>query len=88
MNEKKHYTVKSPQGLHARIVASLSKIANQYDNDIYMMTDNVTIDLKSVIGVMSLGLAKGESFSILVEGMNSETIHKTLQKALKDHQII
>lgn len=82
------YRVKSSEGLHARPATTLAKIANQYDNAIHIEYDGKRIDLKSVIGVMSLGIASKETFSITVEGNNSETIHHDFETVLKENHII
>jgi len=82
------YTVKSSEGLHARPATILAKIANQYENPIDIIYDDKSINLKSVIGLMSLGIPYNASFKIQVDGENQDTIFKAFEKTLKDNQII
>jgi len=84
----KSYTVKSPEGLHARPATTLAKIANQYENSINIIYDDKTINLKSVIGLMSLGIPSNGTFYIQIDGDNQETIFNVFEKTLKENEII
>jgi phosphotransferase system HPr (HPr) family protein len=53
---------------HARPVAILISEAERFHSEMYIRVDNVYISLKSIIGVMTLGLAVGDQITLEVNG--------------------
>lgn len=47
-------------GLEGRTVASLVQIASRYKSSVYIEVENKKVNAKSIMGMMSLGIAKGE----------------------------
>ncbi len=84
----KTYKVKSEEGLHARPASLIAKTAAQYDNDIKITYDDRSVNMKSIMGVMSLGIPSGKSFSIEITGENAEAVHDELKAILLNHEVI
>ena len=61
----KTMTIKLQSGLEARPVALLVQIASQYESQIYVENGTKKINAKSIMGMMSLGLAAGEEITIV-----------------------
>lgn len=64
----KTMTINLASGLEARPVALLVQIASQYESHIYVESGTKKINAKSIMGMMSLGLAAGEEITIVAEG--------------------
>ncbi len=85
---KRTFTVKSDEGLHARPAAIMAKAANQYDPTITMYYEERSVNMKSVMGVMALGIPPRSDFTIEVEDDDAETILDDFESILKEHSVI
>lgn len=64
----KNVTVNLKQGASATPIAMLVQIANRYESSVYIEQDSRRINVKSIMGMMSLNLVNGTSFDIMTEG--------------------
>jgi len=55
-------------GLHARPAAEFVKLASRFDVDIKLTKEDLTIDGKSIMGVMMLAAECGSTLLIAVDG--------------------
>ena len=78
----KQITIKIPSGLEARPIALLVQVASQYDSSIYVIADNKKVNAKSIMGMMSLGLAAGEQITVSAEGEDEEAAIANIEKYL------
>lgn len=69
---KKDFIVISELGIHARPATELVKVAGMFKSNIKVTAKNQTIDMKSIMGLMSLGMYKGQEFTVTVEGVDEE----------------
>ena len=69
---QKMIVVKSTVGLHASLAAKVVKAASQYSVEILLHYDNKTIDVKSILGLMSLAVPSGENVIIEANGDQAE----------------
>lgn len=65
---KESVIINMNRGLEARPAAMLVQVANRYDSRLYIETENKKVNLKSIMGVMSLGLDNGEEVVIQADG--------------------
>lgn len=65
---KKVITVNTTSVYEARALAELVGIANNYSSLITITMDNRKINVKSIMGVMGLGLDKGKVVEIEADG--------------------
>ena len=56
----------------ARPVAMLVQIASKYDSKIIIVAGDKQINAKSIMGMMSLGLVKGDEITLTAEGSDAE----------------
>lgn len=68
--------------LEARQVALFVQIANQFNSKVYIHFNNLKINAKSIMGMMSVGGAKGESMNLIVEGEDEEQAVISLENFL------
>ncbi|EGL84094.1 Phosphotransferase system, phosphocarrier protein HPr [Caldalkalibacillus thermarum TA2.A1] len=64
--------VKLKTGLQARPAALFVQEANRYAADIYVEKDNKKVNAKSIMGIMSLAVAKGTNITLSAEGHDAE----------------
>lgn len=69
---EKKIVVKNTAGLHAALAARLVQAASQYDVDIALHYKNEIIDLKSILGLMSLAIPSGKDVVIVATGDQAE----------------
>ena len=65
---KKTVTVELSSGLEARPIAMLVQVASQYESKIYVECESKRVNAKSIMGMMTLGLAAGEELVITADG--------------------
>ncbi|MDD2575735.1 MAG: HPr family phosphocarrier protein [Acholeplasmataceae bacterium] len=74
---KKNFVVTSEQGIHARPATELVMVANQFESEVMIESNDRSADMKSIMGLMSLGLYRGQKFSIVATGDdNLEAVEK------------
>lgn len=66
-------TIKNEQGFHVRPAQLFVDKANEYASKIQVINENGDkADAKSILGLMTLGLAKGSSITIEAEGPDQQ----------------
>lgn len=78
----KNITIKIPTGLEARPVALLVQVASQYESSIYVECENKKVNAKSIMGMMSLGIAAGEEVTVIANGEDEEEAIENIEKYL------
>ncbi len=68
----KEVVVSNQVGLHARPATFFIQKANEYKSNIWIEKDERRVNAKSLLGVLSLGITKGVTISILAEGTDDE----------------
>ena len=59
-------------GLEARPVAVLVQKASMHDSTIYIHAEGKKVNAKSIMGMMSLKLQKGEDVTIIADGQDED----------------
>ena len=55
-------------GLHARPAAALVRLASRFRSDVKLTKDDITVDAKSIMGVMMLAAECGSEVVVTAEG--------------------
>lgn len=71
-------------GLHARAAAAFVKVAGRFRSKINVTKDKVTVDGKSIMGILMLAGAKGTSITIEAIGSDAEHAVTELGKLIED----
>ncbi|RBR31042.1 phosphocarrier protein HPr [Enterococcus cecorum] len=66
--EKKSFNVVADTGIHARPATLLVQTASKFASDINLEYKGKSVNLKSIMGVMSLGVGQGADVTISAEG--------------------
>ena len=68
----KEVVVQNQVGLHARPATFFIQKANEYKSNIWVEKDERNVNAKSLLGVLSLGITRGTSITIVAEGSDEE----------------
>lgn len=79
---RKTITIELETGLEARPVAMLVQVASQYDSNIYVECDSKRVNAKSIMGMMTLGLAPGEQVTVTADGADEEKAVSGIEKRI------
>ena len=79
---QKAIQVKLETGLEARPVAMLVQVASQFDSTVYINVDDRRVNAKSIMGMMSLGLASGEEVNVTADGEDEKAAIDGIEKFL------
>ena len=66
--EKRDFHVIAETGIHARPATLLVQSASKFNSDIQLTYKDKSVNLKSIMGVMSLGVGKDADVTISAEG--------------------
>ncbi|WNS79881.1 phosphocarrier protein HPr [Domibacillus sp. DTU_2020_1001157_1_SI_ALB_TIR_016] len=81
---KKTFTVTADTGIHARPATLLVQTASKFSSDINLEFNGKTVNLKSIMGVMSLGIGKGAEITISAEGSDEEAALQAIETLLQN----
>ena len=68
----KEVVIQNQIGLHARPATFFIQKANEFKSSIWVERDSRRVNAKSLLGVLSLGITKGISITIIAEGSDEE----------------
>lgn len=75
-------TIKNTAGLHASLASKLVQTSAKYDVDVKLYYGDKVVDAKSILGLMSLAIPKGQDVRLVAIGPDAEITVKELQKLL------
>ena len=84
---EKEFIVANEQGLHARPASELVKLANNFKCEIMLTYDGKTVDMKSIMGVLSLGVRRGSTILIATDGVDHIEALREIQKKLDSYNL-
>ena len=64
----KEVVVQNQVGLHARPATFFIQKANSYKSSIWVEKDDRRVNAKSLLGVLSLGIVKGMTITLIADG--------------------
>ncbi|WP_078410213.1 phosphocarrier protein HPr [Priestia abyssalis] len=80
---EKQFTVTADSGVHARPATTLVQAASKFNADVNLEYNGRTVNLKSIMGVMSLGIPKGAMIKIIAEGSDAANAITALGDTMK-----
>ncbi|MCI9410792.1 MAG: HPr family phosphocarrier protein [Eubacterium sp.] len=66
----------------ARPIAKLVQIASQYQSRVSIRQNSKTVNAKSIMGMMTLGLALGQSLDVEIEGEDEKDAMYSIEQYL------
>ncbi len=68
----KPVTIRNNMEMEDRPIAHLVQEASQYQSQVFIMMEDKKINAKSIMGMMSLRLQKGESVEVIADGADEK----------------
>ena len=65
-------TINNEVGLHARPATFFIQKANEFKSGIWLEKDERRVNAKSLLGVLSLGIVKGTTITLLADGADEK----------------
>ncbi len=82
-------TIKNRSGLHTRPAAMLVKVAARFVSDFFIQKDELEINGKSIIGVMTLAAEQGSTLRLKFDGPDeqaaAEAVTKLFEEGFDEH---
>lgn len=82
----KDITIGIQTGLEARPVAVCVQVASQFDSKIYVEYGSKKVNAKSIMGMMSLGIAAGETVKISADGTDEVDAVNQIEEYLSNNE--
>ncbi len=80
--------VVDPVGLHARPATVAVNAASKFKSEVKISFKGKTVNMKSIMGVMSLGIPTQSEVTITAEGDDEQDAVDTIQEILRTQKVI
>ena len=80
--------VEDPVGLHARPATVAVNAASKFKSEVKVAYNGKTVNMKSIMGVMSLGIPTQSEITISCDGEDEEEAIKQIEDILKAQKVI
>lgn len=80
---EKQVTVHLKSGLQARPAALFVQKASSFSSEIYIMNGDKKVNVKSIMGLMSLAISSGSTITLVADGSDEKQAIQSLENFLK-----
>lgn len=80
---EKTFKITNETGVHARPATQLVNKASQFESEITLEYKGKSVNLKSIMGVMSLGVAQGAEITIKCDGSDAQAALAAIEEVIK-----
>lgn len=80
--------VVDPVGLHARPATVAVNAASKFKSEVKISYKDRSVNMKSIMGVMSLGIPTQSEITITCDGEDEEAAIQTIEEILKAQKVI
>ena len=80
--------VVDPVGLHARPATVAVNAASKFKSDVTLGFNGKTVNMKSIMGVMSLGVPTQSEIIVTCEGEDEDAAIASIQEILKTQKVV
>ncbi|OYQ66993.1 MULTISPECIES: phosphocarrier protein HPr [Aerococcus] len=82
--QKQEFNITAETGIHARPATLLVQAASKFNSDINLEYKGKSVNLKSIMGVMSLGVGQGSDVVITAEGDDEAEAIASIAETMKN----
>lgn len=79
------YTITDEVGIHARPAGMLVKLAKGFQSEVILASGTKNADAKKLMAVMALGIGKGQTVTVSVNGPDEEEASEKIRGFFKDN---
>lgn len=83
--KEQSFKITADTGVHARPATLLVNQAGQFEAEIELIYNDKKVNLKSIMGVMSLGIPKGAEITITASGSDEDSAMTGIEAIIKEH---
>jgi phosphocarrier protein len=80
----KKLEIRNKHGLHARAAALFVRTVNKFSSQVNVTKDGVTIDGRSIMGMLTLGANQGSKIQVDAVGEDAEKVLRAIEKLLEN----
>lgn len=81
------FTVTNEYGIHARPATKLVHLAMRFQSEVELSSKGNTVNLKSIMGLMSLGIYQGETITLHTTGIDEDLAMEKLTDFLLSEKL-
>ena len=81
----KEVVISNQVGLHARPATFFIQKANEFKSSIWIEKEDRRVNAKSLLGVLSLGIVKGTTITLIADGTDEKEAVNALVELVKDN---
>lgn len=81
--EKRDFTIIAETGIHARPATILVQAASKFASDVTLSYEGKSVNLKSIMGVMSLGVGQNANVTITASGDDEKEALDAVAETMK-----
>ncbi|AKH39602.1 MULTISPECIES: HPr family phosphocarrier protein [Nitrosomonas] len=81
----KEVTIINKLGLHARASAKLTRLASQFQSEVWLIRNGRRVNAKSIMGVMTLAANKGSTVAIEITGADETEAMQALTNLINGY---
>lgn len=78
------FKITNEAGVHARPATSLVNLCMQFDSNITLEALKRTVDFKSIMGVMSLGIYSSMVITVVADGVDEEQAIQAISDKIRE----
>jgi phosphocarrier protein len=79
----RNFAITNRQGLHARPAQLFAQTATQYKAEITLMRDNMRVDAKSIMHILTLGAVQGTTLTVEAKGDDADEAIEALWELIQ-----
>ena len=80
---KKTVAIRNPEGLHARPAELFARLAMRFEAEIHVAKDEMRVDAKSILHVLTLGASQGQELVLEANGADAAEAIEALAKLVE-----
>lgn len=84
---EKDFIIANEYGVHARPATLIVGLANKFECDLTITYDGITVDLKSIMGVLSLGIRRGSLVTVRASGTDELQAMEEIKKLITEFNL-
>lgn len=81
---ERQVVIKNRAGLHLRPSGNVVKLASKFSSEINIVRNNESVNAKSIMGLISLGIKYGDTVTISAEGQDEREAVEALANLIEN----
>lgn len=80
-----NYVIADVMGIHARPAGVLAKEAKGFECTVKLAKGEKTVDCKGIIGIMGLGVKKGDEVTVIFDGADEDAAYEKISGLIREN---